>query len=214
MSNTLNFEEFRLRIKKAFEKPLPGADAQHILAPIGRNSTDIQRIDYDRVNTAGVLALFIKDDNKPNLVLIERATYRGVHSGQIAFPGGRKEDEDKNYEETALRETEEEIGLPADNIEILGAFSPLYIPPSNFLVHPFAGIYSQKPKFVPQPSEVSRVIELDFNQLLHESSIRTQQITVRGTPMQVPAFYVDGFTIWGATAMMLSELRHMISNVK
>ena len=206
----MTFQDFEQIAHKAFSKPLPGSQAQHLLAPAGRGAENLDQLDHAKINTAGVLALFINQDNLPHLVLIERATYRGVHSGQIAFPGGRKELSDLDFKQTALRETEEEIGLPANDIEVVGGFSPLYIPPSNFLVHPYVGLYHQQPKFVKQPSEVAQIIKLDFNLLLHDSAIVEQAIKVRGFNMTVPTFLINDITIWGATAMMLSELRHMI----
>ena len=209
----MNFIEFQEIAKTAFKKPLPGGNAQHLLAPEGRTLPDPSQLNLSQINTAGVLALFVNTNNMPHLVLIERATYRGVHSGQIAFPGGRKEDHDLDYRDTALRETEEEIGVPAKGIEVVGSFSPLYIQPSNFLVYPYAGFYYEVPNFKPQESEVAQIIQIDFNHFLKDSAIREQTIAVRGFNMKVPTFLIDGHTIWGATAMMLSELRQMIISV-
>lgn len=206
----MTFEEFKALAENAFTKPLPGLSAQLRFAPEGRNLPDINTLDHSKLNTAGVLALFTNLKDTPHIVLIERAPSKGVHSGQIAFPGGRWEDEDSDFQHTALRETEEEVGLPAKNIEVLGGFSPIYIPPSNFLVHPFAGIYEGERNFIPQESEVAQIIEMDFNHILEESAIIEQKIQVRGFNMRVPTFYIEGHTIWGATAMMLSELRQMI----
>lgn len=210
----MTFTEFENIAHKAFSQPLPGSSAHHLLAPASRGSENLDQLDHSKINTAGVMALFFQQNNLPHLVLIERATSRGVHSGQIAFPGGRREIDDLDFKHTALRETEEEIGLPANDIEVLGGFSPLYIPPSNFLVHPFVGLYHQAPTFIPQPSEVAQVIPIDFNLLIHDSAIVEQAIKVRGFNMTVPTFLINGITIWGATAMMLSELRHMIKSAR
>lgn len=209
----MNFEQFQAVLKNALQHPLPGSDAQHMLAPAGRKASVPPQIEDINIRQAGVMALFVETKTRPHLVLIERATSKGVHSGQIAFPGGKAEKKDLSFKETALRETEEEIGLKASEIEVFGSFSSIYIPPSNFMVHPFTGIYHQKPKFIPQVSEVANIITLDFNDFLLDSSIKQQRINVRGYNMDVPSFYVDGYTIWGATAMMLSELRQMIIKV-
>lgn len=206
----MNFDQFEIILKSALKRPLPGSDAQHLLAPSGRKSHIPDEIERPGIRKAGVMALFINAKTKPHLVLIERATSKGVHSGQIAFPGGQVEERDTSFRDTALRETEEEIGLKPSDIEVLGSFSPIYIPPSNFLVHPFVGLHHLQPNFVPQVSEVASIITLDFNHFLLDSSVKEQTINVRGFNMRVPTFYVDGHTIWGATAMMLSELRQMI----
>ena len=209
----MNFEQFQGVLKSALRQPLPGSDAQHMLAPVGRTAFVPSQTEGTNIRQAGVMALFVETKTRPHLVLIERATSKGVHSGQIAFPGGKVEEQDTSFKETALRETEEEIGLKASEIEVFGSFSPIYIPPSNFMVHPFTGIYHQEPQFIPQVSEVANVITVDFNDFLLDSSIKQQRINVRGFNMNVPTFYVDGHTIWGATAMMLSELRQMIIKV-
>ena len=209
----MNFDQFHRILESALQQPLPGSDAQHALAPLGRPHFIPKDAEVNNIRKAGVMALFINTDSKPHLVLIERATSKGVHSGQIAFPGGEVEKEDLSFKETALRETEEEIGLKASEIEVFGSFSPIYIPPSNFLVYPFTGIYHSEPTFVLQVSEVANIITIDFNHFLLDSSIVEQTINVRGFNMKVPTFYIDGHTIWGATAMMLSELRQMIIGV-
>lgn len=209
----MDFNQFLGVLQSAHRQPLPGSDAQHLLAPVGRPHFLPKDAELKNIRKAGVMALFIKTDSKPHLVLIERATSKGVHSGQIAFPGGQVEKQDLSFKETALRETEEEIGLQASEIEVFGSFSPIYIEPSNYLVHPFTGIYHGNPAFVPQVSEVANIISIDFNHFLLDSSIIEQNINVRGFNMKVPTFYIDGHTIWGATAMMLSELRQMIIGV-
>ncbi len=209
----MNFEQIKNTLKSAINNPLPGSEAQHQLAPVGRTSTIPNKSEIPDVRKAGVMALFVQSNSKPHLVFIERTTSKSVHSGQIAFPGGQVEKHDISFKHTALRETEEEIGLNQSAIEVFGGFTPIYIPPSNFLVHPFVGVYHQVPEFIPQVTEVASIITIDFNHFLLDSSIRHQTINVRGFNMEVPTFYVDGYTIWGATAMMLSELRQMIIRV-
>ncbi len=189
---------------------LPGPDAQHRLAPIGRERLDITKIDETKVKKAAVLAAFFNQENRPYLILTERVKYPGVHSGQISFPGGRREKEDADFQETALRETEEEIGVSRNDLEVIGKLSPLYIPPSNFLVHPFVALLKNKPVFTAQQTEVEKILTLDFNRFLDDKSVVEKEIPVRGGSMKVPVFYIENTIVWGATAMMLSELREIL----
>ncbi len=158
------------------------------------------------------MALFANRDEKPNLILTLRPQYQGVHSGQISFPGGKREEKDRNFMDTALRETYEEIGISPSNISVMGKITSLYIPPSNFLVHPYLGIINDKTyNFTRQKSEVEQILQVNFNQLLSRGAIREQEISTRGFKIKVPVFPVGDKIIWGATAMMISELREMFT---
>lgn len=190
--------------------PLPGAEAQHLLAPAGRLPTDLDALDQTVIRKAAVLALFFNKNKRPYLILTLRATYEGVHSGQISLPGGGREKVDRSFMDTALRETHEEIGIPSDQIKIFGELSPLYIPPSNFLVYPFVGLLTATPSFIRQAAEVERILEVDFNEVLNEKTIQNKVMEVRDFKMEVPTFQIDGYSIWGATAMILSELRQLM----
>jgi len=205
----LNFAEFEENLRDRLKLPLPGKNAQHKMAPMGRAQTDIEKIDEGKVRKAAVLALFNNTQDKPHLILTLRSEYKGIHSGQISFPGGKKEKFDQSFMDTALRETHEEIGVPSTRIEILGEMTPLYIPPSNFFVRPFIGLTSQNQGFIPEEAEVEKIINLNFNELLHPKAISEQEISARGFKLKVPAFPVEKHFIWGATAMMISELREM-----
>ena len=164
---------------------------------------------------AGVMALFYPSaKNTTTFVLILRKSYKGVHSAQIGFPGGRVEDSDADVQETALRETEEEIGVPTQQIEVLKALSPLYIPPSNFMVYPFFGVSKTKLNFVKQDEEVEAIIEVDINDLLSDTSMITKKVeTSYNVEVEVPAFKLNGYIVWGATAMMLSEIKVLLKDV-
>jgi 8-oxo-dGTP pyrophosphatase MutT (NUDIX family) len=148
-----------------------------------------------------------------HLALIVRNTYPGVHSSQISFPGGKAELQDKTLEITALRETEEEVGVPMNKVKIIRQCSEIYIPPSNFLVTPYLGFSKENLQFVPNPEEVQRVLELPIHQLLDDETIvNTKMTTSYATDIDVPAFQVENFLIWGATAMILSELKELFKN--
>jgi 8-oxo-dGTP pyrophosphatase MutT (NUDIX family) len=153
----------------------------------------------------GVLLLLYCADDELMLVLTLRPTYEGVHSGQVSCPGGRHEPPE-TLEMTALRETEEEIGVPPANVTILGPLTPLYIMPSDYEVHPFVGFHAAgRPLFVSHPREVAAIIETPLRLLLDPATRREEEWELRGLQMTVPFFQVGEHKVWGATAMMLSE---------
>ncbi len=164
---------------------------------------------------AGVMALFYPDfKNGTKLLLILRKTYKGVHSNQIAFPGGKVEDGDIDLAQTALRETHEEVGVPPEKIMILKSLSTVYIPPSNYEVQPFLGILDRPLSFVPQESEVESLIEVSLMDFLDDGLIFNQKLsTSYATNIEVPTFKLNGYTVWGATAMMLSEIKELLKQV-
>ncbi len=205
----MNFLQFKDLLGVVTSKPLPGQDAQYQMVPQGRGRTDLQSIDRDRVKQAAVAALFYEKDQRPHLILTKRSEYPGVHSGQISFPGGRKEQEDVDFAQTALRETCEEIGIPKKQIELKAQLTSVYIPPSNFLVFPYVGLLQQTPHFIPQEREVRKILSLDFNAFLDPGSIVEKTIPINHAKLTVPAFDINGHIIWGATAMMISELKQM-----
>ncbi|WP_299101575.1 CoA pyrophosphatase [uncultured Winogradskyella sp.] len=165
---------------------------------------------------AGVMALFYPDENnETNLVLILRKTYKGVHSAQVGFPGGKYEDIDNHdLMETAIRETEEEIGVAREDIEVLKTMSPLYIPPSNFMVHPFIGVSEKQLKFLKQDAEVEAIIEIKYADFVDQKNCITTIVpTSFNVEVEVPAFKLNGYIVWGATAMMLSETKDLLKQV-
>jgi 8-oxo-dGTP pyrophosphatase MutT (NUDIX family) len=156
---------------------------------------------------SGVLLLFYPDEGAVYFPLIKRPQYPGVHSGQVGFPGGKMEPSDPDILFTALRETEEEIGIDAGKVEVLGRLSDLYIPASNFLVTPVVGLIDQKPSFVPEQREVARIIATEVISLFHPEIRKQTQLAVGGGMyLNTPYFAVEQEVVWGATAMILSEL--------
>lgn len=164
---------------------------------------------------AGVLSLFYPNaTGETYLVLILRKTYKGVHSAQVGFPGGKYEDEDKDLMITALRETEEEVGVPKNKVNVIKTMSPLYVPPSNFMVHPYIAISESVLTFTKQDSEVEAVIEVKLRDFLDDSnSIRTRVPTSFNVEVEVPAFHLNNHIVWGATAMMLGEIKDLLKQV-
>ena len=204
MSNTLNPKRWRERL----QGPLPGEKAQLRMAPAFRGPVSAT----GPAVPAAVLVLFYPSGQETCLAFIKRNAYDGPHSAQISFPGGSRELRDRSLEETALRETREELGI-REKIEILGALTPLHIPVSNYLVHPFVGWMEQVPVFRPDPAEVQYVIEATLSGLqdpLQQGSAREIR---HGVSMEVPFYMVGEEKIWGATAMMLSEVLQLAASL-
>ena len=153
-------------------------------------------------------------DRLARLLFILRNAYPGVHASQIAFPGGQEESQDMDLLHTALRETEEEVGIPAASIQPVKALSKVYIPPSNFEVSPFIGICTHTPEFRKQDSEVAELIEVPLAEVLDDDRITSRRLTTSyARDIEVPAFLFEGHIVWGATAMMLNEIKSLLRNI-
>ena len=211
----MDFQVFLTSILK-IERELLLADLAHqIMVPPERIEL-LKKVNIQENNPkkAAVLILLYPKNNRTHLVLIERNSYLGVHSSQIAFPGGKVEVNDPSVAFTALRETQEEIGVEMNKVSIIKAFTEVYIPPSNFMVFPFMGISMNELNFKIQEEEVEAVVELPLNVFLDDSIIITKTMTTSyANDILVPGFSVGDNFIWGATAMMLSELKDTIKKV-
>jgi 8-oxo-dGTP pyrophosphatase MutT (NUDIX family) len=210
------FSEFNKRIVKITNLSLPGQEEQLKMAPIERlKELKIQAQASDSAKRAGVMVLFYPDKNhQTHLALILRRTYKGVHSAQIGFPGGKIEPEDRNLEHTALRETEEEIGVPQSQVKVLKQLTDIFIPPSNFFVHPYLGIAKTTPQFVIQESEVEALVQVALTHFMDDSVVTSRILsTSYATQIDVPAYLLNDHVVWGATAMMLSEVRALLKSL-
>lgn len=171
-------------------------------------------IEQNNPRKAAVLMLLYPKNKTTHLVLIERNSYFGVHSSQIAFPGGKLEQGDTSLAFTAMRETQEEIGVSMDKITIIKAFTEVYIPPSNFLVFPFLAYSHEELQFMPDPKEVASIIELPIEIFLDDVIVVKRKLsTSYASEILVPAFKVQEHYVWGATAMMLSELKEVLKKI-
>ncbi|WP_424494287.1 NUDIX hydrolase [Salinimicrobium sp. GXAS 041] len=212
----MDFQEFKSKSPNLKKIKLPGEEAHYKLAPLLRlKELEQKEIEIRDANKAGVLAVFYPDKSeKTHFVLILRKTYRGVHSNQVGFPGGRMEEGDKDLEQTALRETEEEVGIPQKEIKVLKQMTKIYIPPSNFWVQPFMGLMEKTPVLIPQESEVESVLEIALEDFMNDSALTRQKLsTSYAKNIEVPAFMLSGHIVWGATAMMLSEMKEVLRQV-
>ncbi|MWB96672.1 NUDIX domain-containing protein [Flavobacterium sp. GA093] len=211
----MDFQDFLQYVPNLIPVELP-AERSHIkMAPPERVEA-LKSLDLKTQNPriAAVMMLLYPKNDKTHLVLIVRNAYNGVHSSQIAFPGGKYETFDGNYEETALRETHEEVGIAPEKIEVIKHFTPMYIPPSNFLVYPFLGFSKEELLFYPDIREVAEIIELPLSVFLNDEIIIDATLsTSYADNIVVPAFNIQNHVVWGATAMMLSELREVLKVV-
>ncbi|MDZ4847417.1 MAG: CoA pyrophosphatase [Chitinophagales bacterium] len=193
---------------------LPGHVAQEKMAPEHRLPHAQWEHYFANAKKGGVLILFYPVQTTIHTVLIQRPHYEGVHSGQVAFPGGAKEDADATMIETALREAEEEVGASRKSVQVIGQLTELYIPPSNFLITPVVGFSQQRPDFVLEANEVAGIIEPTLHELLDEKSAGIKKIQVRSDiAIDAPYYDIQGRTVWGATAMMISELNEILKRV-
>ena len=200
-------DDFINKIADRLRQPLPGAEAQYKLAHVSRHHAPTPP---DDVRQAAVLALFYLKADDWHIVLIERESSNpnDRHGGQIGLPGGKYETSDASLQDTALREAEEEVGVDASRVEVLGALTELYIPVSNFQVNPYVGFTNYTPNFSPQIEEVRAILEVPFRVFQQPEALRSTdlRITPNITLRNVPYFAVQDKIVWGATAMMLSEL--------
>ncbi|MEM9391319.1 MAG: CoA pyrophosphatase [Bacteroidota bacterium] len=201
------------KLEKKLTEPLPGIKAQGLMTPAG--ITDL-RFNIEMMNAArlsGVLILLYWKNGEWQIPLTLRHDYDGVHSGQVSLPGGKKDDSDVDVIETALRETQEEVGIESDGIEVIGQLTDLYIPPSNFKVTPTLAYATGSPIFQVDAFEVKELIEVPISLLKDENSIKTKRMEFgNGYASDMPYFDVKGHVVWGATAMILSELVALLND--
>lgn len=194
----------------ALQQPLPGVQAQLSMAPEGVIRDVFTHADRNPVRSSVLILIYLREGRATTLY-IRRPEYPGIHSGQMAFPGGRYEEEDTDNRSTALRETEEEIGIARESLLVAGALTPLYIPPSNYIVYPFVAIAQPEPSFIPDPSEVSGIVEVPLSVLMSPGCICHLPPSPEFRFMEVPAYVFDETIVWGATAMITAELISVIN---
>lgn len=207
----MEFDYFLSLISQIDGKQLGGLTSHEKMIPKERKVFKEMELQAANPRKAAVLALFYPDEqNLTNFLLILRASYDGTHSSQISFPGGKFEPSDGKLEMTALRETSEEVGIHENEVFIKRQLTETYIPPSNFLVSPFMGYTMNKPTFEIN-HEVEDLLEVKLSDLLNENSVGSKNLSTSYMEnIDVPCFNLNKKVVWGATAMMLSEIKDLI----
>ena len=200
--------QIETQLRVALEAPLPGPNAHLPLAPRPRRGWHPGQVRPGALTAAGLVLLYPLRD-QPHVLLTVRAGALAQHAGQVSFPGGKLE-EDETVSHAALREAAEEVGVNPDEVRLLGGLSTLYIPVSNFALHPVLGIANQRPLFRPDEAEVRRLLEAPVRVLLDSAGPRRGMRWRGDEQVQVPYFEVCEERVWGATAMILAELLAML----
>jgi 8-oxo-dGTP pyrophosphatase MutT (NUDIX family) len=199
-------------VRHALTRPLPGLSAQLRMAPAYTVEALRDRTPPPAPKEAGVLILLYPCGDQLYFPLTLRTDTVESHKGQISLPGGARE-ANESLQETALRETCEELSVCPDSWNILGQLTPLYIPPSGYLISPSVAYTPARPEFNPDPVEVAKLIETPLSLLLDPATVVHEEWMLRGTPVEVPFFHIYGHKVWGATAMVLSELIALLREV-
>ena len=205
------YRDIILKVFESFQNPLPGEKAHLELAPYRKNV----KFNYEqnKPKIASTLLLLYPKDNNVYFCLIERPEYEGTHSNQISFPGGKNEN-GETIKQTAIRETFEEVGIDPISINIIGEMTQVYVPPSNFLIHPFVGYLDLEPSFKADKREVKKIIEVNIEDLFSDEIIKNKKMTFNRKEgdfiLEVPYLDLNNEVVWGATSVILNEFRKML----
>ncbi|MBL6962424.1 MAG: CoA pyrophosphatase [Bacteroidetes bacterium] len=203
------------KLREELSKPLPGESAQYKLTPAIRKKKVEDMLKLGPPRDSSVLVLLYPKNGELNTVFTQRHDYAGIHSNQVSFPGGKKEETDRDFMATALREAKEEMAIQPEKVEILGQLSDLLVPPSRFVIHPFIGVSEKRPDFIPQQSEVKSYFEVPLNLLSNPERIKETELKLSdGKIFKTPYYDLYGHIVWGATAMIVSEFLEVQKNIQ
>ena len=207
----MDFQHFITQLKITINNDLPGEESHQKMRVIYDQSIELP---FSKINSipAAVLILLYLADNEIYFFLTKRTDELKHHKGQISLPGGTQEGNEKLID-TALRETQEEIGINKTSISIIGTITPLFVPVTGFMIYPFIGYSLNKLNPKPDPVEVATIFSVNISDLLNKENRTTEQRNIRGYDVQVPYFKLNDYQVWGATSMILSEFRDLIKSI-
>lgn len=213
MERGIESNSFFAKLEEKLHKPMPGLKAQLNMVPDPRPENKVYTEVQDSCKRAGVLVLLYLKGTRVFVVLTRRTELVDHHQAQISFPGGRQE-EGENLEQTALRETCEELGIQVSAFQVLGQLTPLYILPTNYCIYPVVARMTEPPQFKPSLYEVAEVLEIPLDYLCDPKTVRREMWTLHGMNVEVPFYFFEGHKIWGATAMVLAEFVEILKIIK
>ena len=208
----MNFQHFITQLEITITNYLPGEESQQKMRVNYDQSIELP-FSKNNSTASAVLILLYLEDNEIHFFLTKRSNELEHHKGQISLPGGPQE-ENEELTHTALRETQEEIGINKTSISIIGSMTPLFVPVTGFMIHPFIGYSSNKLEPTPDPSEVEAIFSVNISDLLNETNQTIEKRNIRGYDVEVPYFKLNNYEVWGATSMILSEFRDLIKSIK
>jgi 8-oxo-dGTP pyrophosphatase MutT (NUDIX family) len=202
------------KIKQIQPENLPGIEAQAKMSPPLRKTYKTEDILQYKPKESAVMLMLYEKQGESHIVFTQRHEYDGAHSGQISLPGGKRDEEDEDLKATAIRETLEEIGITLPRVQVIKALTWLYVPPSNFIIYPFVSYLEEIPNFIREEKEVKEILEIRVSDLLNKA--HQQKYLYKNKKLNIsfesPCYLINGKTIWGATAMILSELMSIIES--
>ena len=207
----MDFQHFITQLEITITNYLPGEESQQKMRVNYDQSIELP-FSKNNSTASAVLILLYLEDNEIHFFLTKRSNELEHHKGQISLPGGTQE-ENEELTHTALRETQEEIGINKTSISIIGSMTPLFVPVTGFMIHPFIGYSSNKLEPTPAPSEVEAIFSVNISDLLNETNQTIEKRNIRGYDVEVPYFKLNNYEVWGATSMILSEFRDLIKSI-
>lgn len=198
------------KLKDLVLDELPGMETHLTMTPYRRSTKEIP----DNRRESSVLILLYEKEGEIYFPLILRKSYNGVHSNQMGFPGGKKENFDESFYHTAIRETQEEIGISTSKVNLIGELSSLYIPPSNFMVYPYLAYLKTPEILIKDPREVEEIIEIPLFSLLDDNLLGETTVELSSKmKLKTPYFNLQNKVVWGATAAILAEFKVLLKNI-
>jgi 8-oxo-dGTP pyrophosphatase MutT (NUDIX family) len=211
----MNSPDWIVKLKEELQKPLPGWDAQKEMSPPARKSIDdYKALINQQTKKSAVSLILTEQNNEKQFVLIKKTGNSGRHSGQFGLPGGKVENTDSTLWHTAVRETEEEVGIKLTENNLLGNLSEMFIPPTNYLVYPYISYLNKIKEIKLQQEEIEEIYFIPIEQLLDDKIVIEMEFySSYSNTVICPCYNFNGLNVWGATAMMLSEFKSVLRNV-